>query len=324
MTKEAEDRGDELVLETDGDKSGDTDGQKAEAAAKVAKEAADKTAADAVAAEAKVKADAEAAAAAAKTDGEKEHMIPKSRFDQAVQKARKEAEGAQKALAEAEAQLKASRGEIDAEKIETELAQLDVKLDQAVADNDKTAIAALRADIRARERALGDARAKAHAVYATAVAVEQIRYDGLVSRMEIEHPELNPEAEKTYDQEKVDEVMELKEAFEAKGLGSTEALQKALKAVYRGGPTPEKDPAAEKAKADAKAKAEAEAARLKAEAVAKGLVTKDNQPAATGKVGADSDKGGKTGKDGDVMKMSEKEFDKLTEDEKRKMRGDDM
>lgn len=321
MTKEAEDRGDELVLDGDGDKSGDTDGQKADAEAKAAKEAADKTAAQA--AEAKVKADAEAAAAV-KTEEGKEHMIPKSRFDQAVQKARTEAATAQKALAEAEAQLKASKGEIDAEKIETELAQLDIKLDQAVADNDKTAIAALRADIRARERALGDARAKAHAVYATAVAVEQIRYDGLVSRMEIEHPELDPEAEKTYDQEKVDEVMELKEAFEAKGLGSTEALQKALKAVYRGGPTPEKDPAAEKARADAKAKAEAEAARLKAEAVAKGLKVKDEQPAATGKVGADSDKGGKTGRDGDVMKMSEKEFDKLTEDEKRKLRGDDM
>lgn len=325
MAEAKEDRGDELVL--DGDEAGDTADQKAAAEAEAAQKKADEEAAAQAKAdeEAKAKADAEAKA---KAEAEKEPRIPKSRFDEAVGKARKEAEAAMKKLAEAEAELKASKGQIDFETIQKEIEDLDEKLDKAIGDGDKSAVRQLRAEIRQRERALSDAKATAEARFAAAVAVEQVNYNTLVSRMEIEHPELNPDNEEKYDQAKVDEVMELKEAFEAKGMGSTEALQKSLKMVYRGGPGPKDDDAAaeakKKAEAEAKAKAEAEAAKRKEEAVARGAAAKDQQPAKADKVGADSDKGGKTGKDADVTRMTDSDFDKLTEDEKRKLRGDSM
>lgn len=318
MTDKVEDRGDHLQAadhET-------VDPKAEEAKAAEAKAAEEKAAADAKAAEdAKT---AEEKAAAEKAEREKDIRIPKSRMDEAVKKARAEAETAHRALAEANAKLKAAEGSVDAAKIEARIGELEEELDKAVADNDKTQIKQLRTDIRSLERVLSDSRAEAKAAYATAVAVEQVRYDAVVQRMEMEHPELNPEEEDTYDQEKVDEVLELKEAFEAKGLGSSESLKKSLGVLYRGAPAPDKKPEQSEAeKKAAKEKADAEAAKRKEEAVKKGLDAKGKQPADNKAVGADADKAGKAGDPAaEAAKMSDREFDKLTPEELARARGD--
>lgn len=313
MTDKAEDRGDAIA---DGDESGDTldPAVKADEKDEVAeKEATEKEAAEKEAAE---KVEAEEAAKAKADD--KEPKIPKSRFDEAVRKARLEAESANKKAADLEARLRQSQGAVDAAKLEEEIDALEVELDGAKADGNVDKAKAIRAQIRARQQAISDARSDAKANYAVAVAVEQIRYDALVSRMEIEHPELNPELEDTYDKDQVEELLDLKGAFEAKGLGSAEALTKALRTVYRGGPKP----AVKEEDAEAKIKADAAAAARKAEAVKRGLDTKAKQPADGKKVGADSDKAGKGDPASDAAKMSEAAFAKLTPEELARARGD--
>lgn len=318
--KVTEDRGDALVLT--GDEAGDTADLKAkEAEVAAAKEVADKATADKEAAD-KAASEKEATDKAA-ADGKK-ISIPKERFDEAVGKARAEAAAAQKALAEAQGKLKQMEGQIDAGKVELEIDKLEDELDKARADGKAEEVARLRKEIRGKMQALSHAQARAEAVYATAVAVETVKYDAAVTRMEVEHPELNPESD-TYDEARVAEVQEFKDAFEAAGKSSTEALQKALKAVYRGGDKPAADDKAkEKAAAETKARAEAEAAKRKEEAVKRGLDAKAKQPADT-KGGGDSDKNGKSDDPAaNAAKLSDREFDKLTEDELKKARGDSL
>lgn len=316
MADEIVDRGDEIIVdESLGDEAGDTADGKQDVKGDAGKDEADKGEAD------KGEAD--------KGD-DKGITIPKARFDQAVGKARAAEKVAQEKADKLEAELAASRGTVDYEKVEAEIDALEDKLEEAIKDGNVEAKQRIRKEIRAKNGQLTEAKAAAYSQYATAVAVEQIRYDAAVERMEIEHPELNPDHD-SYDAEKVAEVAEYKRDAEAAGKASTIALKQALKAVYGNAAPKAKEKADDKPEAkkddkpeakDLKEKADAEGAKRKEEAVKRGLDTKGKQPS-NDKAGIDSDKAGKTAKSADVNKMSDKDFDKLDEEELKRLRGDD-
>lgn len=254
-----------------------------------------------------------------------EPRIPKSRFDQAVAKARAAEKAQQERADKLEAELATRSGTVDYEKAEAKLDTLEEDLEKAIADGNVEAKVRLRKEIRQMNQQLAESRAAAYSQHATAVAVEQIRYDALVDRMETEHPELNPDNVDTFDETVVAEIMDYKSAFEAKGEASTVALKKALKAVYgTAKPAEKKEEPDEKDEGDLKKKADDKAAVRKGEAVKKALDTKGKQPADTGKTGLDSDKAGKSGKSVDIDKMTDKDYDKLDEAEKRRLRGDEV
>lgn len=305
MAEEIVDRGDEVVIdESLGDAAGDTADGKQEVKGEVVQGEAEKS----------------------DDKDDKGITIPKARFDQAVGKARAGEKAAQEKADKLEAELAASRGTVDAGKVEAEIDDLEDKLEEAIKDGNVEAKQRIRREIRAKNGQLAEAKAAAYSQYATAVAVEQIRYDAAVERMEVEHPELNPELESTYDADKVAEIWDLKTGFEAKGEASTAALKKAIKYVYQGAAKKEepkpKEKEDEKDQKDLKEKADAEAAKRKEEAVKKGLETKGKQPS-NDKAGIDSDKAGKTAKSADINKMSDKDFDKLEDEELKRLRGDD-
>ena len=321
-----EDRGD--VVDATGDESGDTDDQKnddvgSEDAGELNEEGKgdkDDKSKDADAGD-KSKDD--------KKDEKKdeEPRIPKSRFDQAVAKARKEAEEAQRKLAELEEEMEAQRGQLNFEKIEEEIDALEEKLEDAIKDGNAETKQRLRKEIRRKNQEIAEAKAAQHAARATAAAIEKVTYDSLVKELEVQHPELNPDNEDTYDDDAAQELMELKEAFEAKGHGSTEALRKAVRAVYGRAPAKpkvgeSKDDDAGNEDDEAKKKAEEAAAKRKEEAVKKGLDAKGQQPVDSKEAGLDSDKAGRKGSLKDPNKLSEAEWDKLTDEEKARMRGD--
>lgn len=269
----------------------------------------------------------EKAAAKAKEEEEGGERIPRKRFNEAVGKEREAREAAEKRLAEAEAKLKEKAEGLDPEKVEKEIAELEDALDKAIADGNAEMKRTIRAQIREKTTALADQAAASRAAYATAMAVERIKYDTEVARLEAAHPEMNPDSDK-YDEALTGEMIELKAAYEAAGMGSTDALKKAAKFVFRDAPaaakkeveTPEAKAAAEaKAKAEAEAKAKA-AAEAKEKQVRAALEAKGKQPAAAA-AGTASDKGGK-GAETPVSKMSTKEFDKLSEEDKARLRGD--
>lgn len=267
--------------------------------------------------------------AAGKDDGDKKKdiRIPKERFDQAVAKARKEAEAERAKAAELQEKLDAMQGAADTDKIEEKIDKLEDELEGAIKDGNVDKKLRLRKEIRKLNQEIAETKAAQHAARATAVAIERITYDSLVKETEAAHPELNPDDE-GYDQDVVDELNEYKEAFEAKGHGSTESLRKALRAIYGKAPAKsekkedEKDEGDADAKAAAEKKAADEAAKRKEEAVKKGLDTKGKQPADSKKAGLDSDKAGKKSTVTDVSKLTNAEFDKLNEDELKRARGD--
>jgi hypothetical protein len=319
----AVDRGDDFKPEdaTTGDTLGDTGDQD-----KVIDKAAGEEAAKELGVEtpeAKAEREAKEKEAAEK----KEPAIPKSRFDQAVKKAREATEAAEERAKAAEAQLRAQMGQADETKLNEQIEAKEIELDKVRADGNTEKAAQLRKEIRDAMQQISDSRAAAHAARATAVAVEQVRYTTLVSQMEIEHPELNPDLDETYDADVVAELNEYKTAFEALGYASTDALKKALKAVYKDGPKPEakegkpEETAEEKVKAEAAAKA---ASERKEAAVKHAVDTGKKQPAAPGKTGIDSDKAGQQGKQKPVSKMTDKEWDALPEDERKRLRGDSL
>lgn len=262
-------------------------------------------------------------------DDKDEPRIPKSRFDQAVKKARDAEAKANEKAEKLEAELAATKGSVDFAKLEAEIDTLEEELEEAIKDGNVEAKQRIRREIRAKNSQVAESKAAAYSMHATAVAVEQIKYDALVERMEVEHPELNPDAEDTFDADKVAEVWDLKTGFEAKGEASTAALKKALKYVYgQAKPAEVKKPEekadeGKQAPDDLKKKADDEAARRKAEAIKKGLDVKDKQPS-NEKAGVDSNLKGKSGKDTDINKMSDKDFDKLDDAELKRLRGDNV
>lgn len=316
------DRGDEHSA-TGG--AGDEDKGAAEAEAKAAEEKASKDAADKAARE--------------KEERERDIKIPKVEFDRRL-KAEAERTAAAEARAKKAEEVAAQRAEAaNVEKLTAELEKLDEELDKALADNNAAEKARLRKLIREKNDAITDARVEARSAYATALAVEQVRYDGAVDRMEAEYPFLAPgtdaEPNPDYNAAIVKELVELKAAYEATGMASSAALIKATKTLApslkeakaalkkddKGG---EKDAEkeAEKKAAEAKAKIDAETteAKRKAEAVEKGLKAAEQQPKVKGDVGS-GDKKVKGDLKG-VGKLSDRDFDKLDEDTLKAARGD--
>lgn len=279
---------------------------------------------------------AEAVKAAEKARVEAEVSIPKKRFDEAVGKERAAREAAEKRATELEAAEAARKAVLDVKKVEKEISDLEDELEKANAEGTPEKRKELRAAIRTKERQLISAESRQDAAQARDHAVEQIRYDTVVDRVEVDYPFLDT-ANEDFSQPLANEVMELKAGFEGTGLSSSAALKKAIKYLK-----PQLDAAkkadkegdeAAKAKAEAAAKAKAaeEAAAAGGDAAARAAVEKRRAAAvaagaaaaaAQAAKGSGTGSGDKTVKTVDPTKMSDEAFSKLTKEEKAKMRGD--
>ena len=306
-----------------GDDFGDDDDDEAS-------DAAEKAAADKAVAEEK------AALKAAADKDKKDVRIPKDRFDEAVNKERDARMAAEAKAKELEEALDRQNKGVNLKTLEAEIDDLEDRLEAEMAEGTPAARKDLRRQIRDRQEQISDAKANARAVHATALAVEQIRYDAVVDKMEVDFPFLNVDNKEVFDSKVASAVIELKGAYEAAGLASSEALKKAMstlrrdledaKKALRKDDEGEELTAEEKvAKAEKEAKektagrtAEAAAERRREEAVKKGLEARTKQPADSKAVG----KGDKTIVEPDVKKMTDKQFDDLPEAELQRMRGD--
>lgn len=314
-----EDRGDDGLGGSGGGGGGDDADAtaKAEAEAKAAKEADERRAQE-------------------KADREKNITIPKARHDEAVGREREARRAAEKRAQEAEAREAARNGGKEVEAVQKEIDDLYDELDKASADNNAAEKRRIRAAIRDREQAIADFRAEQKSEHARALAVEQVTYNGVVDRAEADYPFLraptDDEPNEDFKPELLEPVMALKAGYEAGGLSSSKALSKALRTLKTQLDAAKKaekneDPeAAAKAEAEAKAKAEAAAkeaegkgGKRKEEAVERGKQAQAQQPAPKPGVAGTADKNVKEIK---VKDLSDSDFDKLPEAEKKRLRGD--
>ena len=242
----------------------------------------------------------------AEEEKKKRIRIPKSRFDEALGKAKQREQalldeieklkGGQQASATAKA-VKDMRAEID---------KLQDKYEDLILDGKKEEARKVRRQVEALRDELSEYQTNTKSEAARKAAIDEMSYNAQLAGYEAKYPALNPEHE-DFDEDKTNEVATLLNAFVKAGQKRADALAKAVKYVL-GAP-----PAAGKELADQRA----------AEARKKAADANKKQPPNAKDVGLDSDKaGGGKGGDVDVLRLSQDKFAKLDEETKAKLRGD--
>ena len=250
----------------------------------------------------------------AEEEKKKRIRIPKSRFDEALGKAKQREQalldeieklkGGQQASATAKA-VKDMRAKID---------ELQDKYEDLILDGKKDEARKVRRQVDELREDLTEYQTNTKSEAARKAAIDEMSYNAQLAGYEAKYPALNPEHE-DFDEDKTDEVATLLNAFVKAGQKRADALAKAVKYVL-GAP-----PAAGKGGDDDKAKELAD--QRAAEARKKAADANKKQPPDGKNVGLDSDKaGGGKGGDVDVLRLSQDKFAKLDEETKAKLRGD--
>lgn len=230
--------------------------------------------------------------------------IPKSRFDEVIQRSkRREAE----LLGEIE-RLKGERGAEDRgaelSKAEKALDELQDKYEGLLLDGKGAEAKQVRLEIRKLQTQISEAKTDERLAATRASAVDEVTYNTALSEAEARHPELNPDSDK-FDSEVVNEVAALMSSFVKSGSTRAAALRSALHYVFKGSAAPAKG-----AKAADEAERRAEDARRKA-----ADALRRQPPTGGGKGASDSEAI-------DVRNMSQDEFAKLKPEQLAKLRGD--
>lgn len=258
-----------------------------------------------------------------KKETKKDTRLPLSRHKEILDAERARREAVERELAkyrEGE-RIAATNEEITA--VEEKLVKADADYAKLIADGEMEKAAAKMREIRAMEREVNEKKADMRIAAAEARAVEQVRYDALVDRMEEAYPQLNPQDD-NFSKEKTAEVLEMKAAFQATGHTPSQALQRAIKYVMGATTKAQKAATEVTPRVDADEAAKAKADARAAEQRKKNLDAAEKQPPDLKKVGQDSDKMGGNISAKDVLKMSQEDFAKLDEKTLAKMRGDEI
>ncbi len=236
-------------------------------------------------------------------------MLPKSRYDS--MKGRMDRENEQ--LREELAQLRQGAQQQQVEQAEqptldSQLAELDAGITKAMADGEHEQAAQLMASARRMERQAFQ-QALQHTSQNTSTQAQQsMEYDMFIDQLESARPELDAESG-TFDEALSNEVVDLMQAFATRGGTPKQALEKALAYTFPEGWQ------------GVPASKEEQAPPPRATDVSKNIETAQNQPPRMD-AGVTSDQAG-MGEQIDVMALSDEEFDKLTDAQLARLRGDD-
>lgn len=180
---------------------------------------------------------------------------------------------------------------------------------KAVFENEPEKADSLLDEMDALEAAIDDARFDEVNSTTRAQSADDIRYDNLLEKYMEQYPMINKQS-KDFDQSIVTEMFEVREAFIAKGLPWSQALEKAHNLVL-------KPLAASKKVKDTSDTRTSESKKNLADALTR-------QPANVSDLGsaADSINNNKFGID--INRLTMEQFDKLPDDIKSKLRGDTL
>jgi len=251
----------------------------------------------------------------------KDTRIPLSRHEAVLARERAAREAAEVELAKVRqgAATKAVNTEIS--KLEAQVVEKEEKYAELLAEGKTKEATALMREIRGLERDIITQQAEARTAAATADAVETVRFDAVVERLEAAYPQLKPDAPE-YDKELVAEVLDMQSAYVAKGYTPSAALQKAVGYIIRPETGKQKDATSVTPRVtEAEAAAAAKDARA-AEQRKKNAGAADAQPPALANAGANSDAAGGVLDAKTVIKMPFDKFSKLSEEEISRLRGD--
>jgi hypothetical protein len=232
-------------------------------------------------------------------------MMPKSRYDSVMARLREQERLNQELQAKLQqpqqAPQQAPQQQVDPN---TRIDEIDAKLAEAIKDGDADLATKLM-----RESRMIQQQQIQHALVGTQqnasnATLQQIQYDNILGAAERAIPSINPDSD-VYDEGLVTEIAEIADAFERQGKSPAVALERALDLIKPEG-WGEAPAAPKPAPRKTDIKRNVEAAK--------------SQPPRM-ETGGNSDAAG-MGNKIDVMKLSESEFEKLTEDQLAKLRGD--
>ena len=250
----------------------------------------------------------------AEEEKKKRIRIPKSRFDEALGKAKQREQALLDEIGKLKGGHQASATAKAVKDMRTEIDKLQDKYEDLILDGKKDEARKVRRQVEGLRDELSEYQTNTKSEAARKAAIDEMSYNAQLAGYEAKYPALNPEHE-DFDEDKTDEVATLLNAFVKAGQKRADALAKAVKYVL-GAP-----PAAGKGGDDDKAKELAD--QRAAEARKKAADANKKQPPNGKDVGLDSDKaGGGKGGDVDVLRLSQDKFAKLDEETKAKLRGD--
>lgn len=298
----AVDRGDDVAGHADGG-AGHEDDDAGHNAADLDEEG-DETAEERVARE------AEEAAARDAAEAKKRIRIPKSRFDEAMNKARDREARLQAEIDRLTSERESNRPSPDRVIGETRanISELEDKYEDLLTEGKKDEARSVRRQINAMREQLSDYTSSLKADQARLAAIDQLTYNSQLAGLEGQYPALNPDSE-FFDEDKTDEVANLMQVLAGSGMTRADALQRACRYVL-GAPVT----------GDRLAAAEDVAAKRERAARAKAADANRRQPPAMGSVGDNNDRG--VAGEVDLAHMTQKQFAKLDEDTKARLRGD--
>lgn len=237
-------------------------------------------------------------------------MVPLSRFQAQNVRLREQErayEELQARFEEMEKQRTPSKEEAPkARDFVTEAAEVEKKLEAAIADNDIAAVAAANRELRAIDRAeleyrMGEVQQSTAQVN---TRIELQAFEETLTAVETEYPELDPTSS-TANETKIDAAQALVAAYEGRGYSSSDALIKAVSVLYPETPAVE-TPAASTPPRGIKDKIAAVA----------------TTPPNLSKAGGENSDAAGMQSELDPALISDDEFDKLPEATKRRLRGD--
>ena len=237
--------------------------------------------------------------------------VPKARLDEESAKRRKAEEELEKLRAQLAAQARAQEEAAtpkgpSMDELEKELEDLEEKYEDAVINGEKDTARKLRGQIAKARDTIIESRVTTKAEAARSAALEQVQFDNFLDRTLAAYPELDRSSEE-YDSTSEADVMDIAEAFLAKGQSRIEAIGKAVKLVLGAKKAVESEP---------ELKTEKKTLSRKVVDTEKQAAVK--QPPSLKPVGDSGDK------QPSLHALPEDQFNKLSEAELRAARGDDI
>ena len=246
-------------------------------------------------------------------------FIPLDRHEKLLKKERERREAAEAQLQQGRAGQQVVKANELLETVENELVAMEEKYNELLAEGDTKGAAQMMTSIRRKNAELQTVTAEQRDAEVMARAVEKVRYDEALDRIEQEYPELDPESD-DYDEDKYQDVVDLMQAGQRRGLSATKALQRAVARTMGAETAGQKRATTVQPRVDEKDVA----GQRRAEAVKRNLEVAGKQPPATHKAGAGNDVAGGALTAKAVMDMSDAEFDKLSPKDLAKLRGDTL
>lgn len=246
--------------------------------------------------------------AESKDDEDDKITVPKSRLDQATKKFRERIQDLEARLEATQAQpaSKPSAAEADTARLQENFDALQDKYEELLIDGEKDKARDVRRQMAELNRQIQRAEVTRLAAQSRFAAVEDIKYDQILTTYETTYPALDPSSGE-YDKALVAEVAELKDAYQSKGYTPANALKKAVKLIV----VPREDKPAPVG-SDLRQQ-RAQQAREKVTKAVKG------QPPSATAAGRDNTQPLSASS---LLHMSQAEFAKLSEDQLSSLRGD--